>query len=49
MTEHATTVLTTLASGSGKHDNLYPLGAGIGVLGTLLILLFLVTRFNKDR
>ncbi|GCD96503.1 MULTISPECIES: hypothetical protein [Embleya] len=49
MTQHATTVLTTLANESGKHENLNALGAGIGALATLLILLFVVTRFNKDR
>ncbi|WP_202511926.1 hypothetical protein [Streptomyces sp. SID3343] len=49
MSEHASTVLTTLANEGGKHENLYPLGAGIGALATLLVLLFIVTRFNKDR
>ncbi|MET7303512.1 MULTISPECIES: hypothetical protein [Embleya] len=49
MTQHATTVLTTLAGESGKHDNLNPLGAGIGALAVLLVLLFVVTRYNKDR
>jgi hypothetical protein len=50
MSEHATTVLTTLANeGGGKHENLNALGAGIGAFVALLVLLFIVTRFNKDR
>ncbi|WP_406286784.1 hypothetical protein [Embleya sp. NBC_00896] len=49
MSEHATTVLTTLANEGGKHENLNGLGAGIGALAALLVLLFIVTRFNKDR
>ncbi|MGW1994061.1 hypothetical protein [Embleya sp. NPDC001921] len=49
MTSHATTVLTTLANEGGKHENLNPVGAGIGALAVLLILLFVVTRYNKDR
>lgn len=49
MNEHATAVVTMLANEGGKHENLNPLGTGIGALAALLLLLFLVTRFNKDR
>jgi hypothetical protein len=50
MTQQAMTVFTRLAEdGGGKHENLSPLGAGLGALITLLILLLITLSFNKDR
>lgn len=53
MTEHAVTVLTRLASEGGEHggnhENLNPLGAGIGAFVALVVLLIITVSFNKDR
>ncbi|MBB5933000.1 hypothetical protein [Streptomyces zagrosensis] len=50
-TAHAT--LATLASEggehSGKHDNLNPYLTGGGTLVFLLLMLWITTRFNRDR
>ncbi|GAA4695648.1 hypothetical protein [Streptomyces buecherae] len=51
-TAHAT--LATLASEgggehSGKHDSLNPYLTGGGALFVLLLLLWITTRFNRDR
>ncbi|MCX4749023.1 MULTISPECIES: hypothetical protein [unclassified Kitasatospora] len=48
MTASALPALTRLAEGGG-HDSLNPLLTGGSALFILLMLLFLVTRFNKDR
>lgn len=44
----ALTPLTTLAEGTGMHNSLSPYLTGFGALGALLLLLWLVTRFNRD-
>jgi hypothetical protein len=44
----ALTPLTALAEGGGHHESLSPYLTGFGALGALLILLWLVTRFNRD-
>ncbi|SDO10410.1 hypothetical protein [Actinacidiphila guanduensis] len=41
------TALTTLAEG-GNHPSLSPFLTGFGALGALLLLLWVVTRFNRD-
>lgn len=49
MTTAAASALTTLAeSGGGHHHSLSPYLTGFGALGALLLLLWLVTRFNRD-
>jgi hypothetical protein len=50
MTPLAASALTTLAeeSGGGNHNSLSPYLTGFGALGALLLLLWLVTRFNRD-
>jgi hypothetical protein len=49
MSPLAATALTTLAEDSGgNHPSLSPYLTGFGALGVLLILLWLVTRFNRD-
>jgi hypothetical protein len=49
----AASALTTLAEGSGlqggNHQSLSPYLTGGGALFALLLLLFVVTRFNRDR
>jgi len=49
----AASALTTLAQGSelhgGNHESLSPYITGGGALCVLLLLLFVVTRFNRDR
>jgi hypothetical protein len=35
-------------SGGGNHPSLSPYLTGFGALGALLILLWIVTRFNRD-
>jgi hypothetical protein len=47
MTTAAATTLTTLAEG-GNHPSLSPYLTGFSALGVLLILLWVVTRFNRD-
>ncbi|MGW3241739.1 hypothetical protein [Streptomyces sp. NPDC001070] len=52
MTSYATTaLLTTLAEGEGggNHESLSPYLTGGGALFALLFLLFITTRFNRDR
>ncbi|MBM9508317.1 hypothetical protein [Actinacidiphila acididurans] len=44
----ALTPLTALAEGGGHHNSLSPFLTGFGALGGLLILLLIVTRFNRD-
>jgi hypothetical protein len=46
MTAH--TAITLLAEG-GNHDSLNPLLTGGGALFVLLLLLWITTRFNRDR
>ncbi|MET9427605.1 MULTISPECIES: hypothetical protein [unclassified Streptomyces] len=44
--------LVTLAEGSehgGNHESLSPYLTGIGALVALLLLLWITTRFNRDR
>ena len=48
MTSNVLPRLATLAEG-GNHPSLQPLLTGGAALGILLLLLFLTTRFNKDR
>jgi len=42
-------VLSLLADGSDSHASLNPILTGGSALAIFLILLFAVTRFNKDR
>jgi hypothetical protein len=50
MSLHATApALALLAEGNANHSSLNPLFTGGGALLVLLVLLFLTTRFNKDR
>ncbi|MFE0641300.1 hypothetical protein [Streptomyces sp. NPDC058877] len=53
MSLHSTAVhLVTLAEGAehgGNHDSLNPYLTGFGALGALLLLLWITTRFNRDR
>jgi hypothetical protein len=42
-------VLSLLADGDDNHHSLNPIFTGGSALAIFLILLFLVTRFNKDR
>ncbi|WP_225844631.1 hypothetical protein [Streptomyces sp. HPF1205] len=44
----ALTPLTTLAENGGHHNSLSPYLTGFGALGALLLLLVIVTRFNRD-
>lgn len=48
MSTAAASALTTLAESGGNHNSLSPYLTGFGALGALLILLWLVTRFNRD-
>jgi hypothetical protein len=48
MSNAAASTLTTLAEGNGMHNSLSPYLTGFGALGVLLVLLWLVTRFNRD-
>jgi hypothetical protein len=49
MSPVAASALTTLAEDhGGNHPSLSPYLTGFGALGALLILLWLVTRFNRD-
>ncbi|WP_198042301.1 hypothetical protein [Kitasatospora azatica] len=48
MTSSTLPALTTLAEGS-NHESLNPLLTGGSALFILLLLLFLTTRFNRDR
>jgi hypothetical protein len=48
MTSHVAAV-AQLAEGNGLHDSLQPWMTGGGALLILLGLLFVVTRFNRDR
>ncbi|MFE9423386.1 hypothetical protein ACFYNO_10525 [Kitasatospora sp. NPDC006697] len=48
MTSSALPTLTALAEGS-NHDSLNPLLTGGSALFILLLLLFITTRFNRDR
>ncbi|WP_329131938.1 hypothetical protein OG552_11635 [Streptomyces sp. NBC_01476] len=52
MSPVAASTLTGLAdlaeSGGGHHQSLSPYLTGFGALGGLLLLLWLVTRFNRD-
>ncbi|WP_175408915.1 hypothetical protein [Streptomyces sp. TRM64462] len=48
----AATTLVTLAQGSehgGNHESLNPYVTGGGALFALLLLLWITTRFNRDR
>ncbi|WP_374983199.1 hypothetical protein [Streptomyces fradiae] len=48
----AATHLVTLAEGSehgGNHESLNPYLTGAGALVALLLLLWITTRFNRDR
>ena len=49
MSPLAAATLTTLAEDhGGNHPSLSPYLTGFGALGVLLLLLWLVTRFNRD-
>ncbi|MFJ2116011.1 MULTISPECIES: hypothetical protein [unclassified Streptomyces] len=41
--------LVTLAEGGGNHESLNPALIGGGALFALLLLLWITTRFNRDR
>jgi hypothetical protein len=45
----AAPALVSLAEGSNAHHSLNPIETGGGALLVLLILLFVTSRFNKDR
>jgi hypothetical protein len=50
MTAHALTLLTTLAEGGeNAHENMNPVLNGVATFVVLLLLLFVTTRFNRDR
>lgn len=52
MTSYAAAALATLAeseSGNVNHESLNPLLTGGGALFVLLLLLWITTRFNRDR
>ncbi|WP_180927236.1 hypothetical protein [Streptomyces sp. AJS327] len=52
LTAAAHDTLNALASGGGEHgahESLSPLLVGGGALVTLLLLLWITTRFNRDR
>ncbi|WP_436740489.1 hypothetical protein [Streptomyces sp. BBFR102] len=50
MSLHSTAAqLVTLASEGGGHENLNPYLTGGGALVVLLVLLWITTRFNRDR
>jgi hypothetical protein len=42
-------VLSQLAADGGNHASLNPVLTGGGALAIFIILLFAITRFNKDR
>ncbi|MFJ1583850.1 hypothetical protein ACIOC1_11110 [Streptomyces sp. NPDC088197] len=48
MSSTAASALTTLAEGGGNHNSLSPYVTGFGALAALLLLLWIVTRFNRD-
>jgi len=48
MTTAAVSALNLLAEG-GNHESLNPALTGGGALFALLVLLFITTRFNRDR
>ncbi|AEW94000.1 MULTISPECIES: hypothetical protein [Streptomycetaceae] len=48
MTAHFPTAVATLAEG-GNHESLNPYLTGGGALFVLLLLLWITTRFNRDR
>jgi hypothetical protein len=48
MSTHAVHAASFLAEG-GNHNSLNPFLAGGGALFALLVLLFITTRFNRDR
>ncbi|MFJ6215204.1 hypothetical protein ACIQGZ_18005 [Streptomyces sp. NPDC092296] len=48
MTTAAAPALSLLAEG-GTHDSLNPILTGGGALFALVLLLFIATRFNRDR
>ncbi|MEU8518166.1 hypothetical protein [Streptomyces sp. NBC_01216] len=53
MSLHSTAAsLVTLAEGAehgGSHESLSPYLTGLGAFGALLLLLWITTRFNRDR
>ncbi|WP_208785226.1 hypothetical protein [Streptomyces griseorubiginosus] len=50
MSLHTTAAhLVTLAEEGGNHDSLNPAITGGGALVVLLLLLWITTRFNRDR
>ncbi|GAA2743461.1 MULTISPECIES: hypothetical protein [Kitasatospora] len=49
MSTAALTALTHIAEGEVNHDSLNPFLTGGSALFILLLLLFLTTRFNRDR
>ncbi|MEU5216010.1 hypothetical protein AB0G79_07400 [Streptomyces sp. NPDC020807] len=53
MSLHSTAAhLVSLAEGAehgGNHDSLNPYLTGFGAFGALLLLLWITTRFNRDR
>ncbi|WP_199239327.1 hypothetical protein [Streptomyces sp. ICBB 8177] len=48
MTAHIPAAVAALAEG-GQHNSLNPILTGGGALFALLFLLWIVTRFNRDR
>ncbi|BAJ28409.1 MULTISPECIES: hypothetical protein [Kitasatospora] len=49
MTTAALPAIARLAEEGGNHDSLNPLLTGGSALFILLLLLFITTRFNRDR
>ena len=50
MTAHAATLLSVLAEGGeGGHEKMNPPLNGIAAFVVLCLLLFITTRFNRDR
>ncbi|MFF0294033.1 hypothetical protein ACFYS8_21520 [Kitasatospora sp. NPDC004615] len=49
MTSAALPALAVLAEEGGNHDSLNPFLTGGAALAILLLLLFVTTRFNRDR
>jgi hypothetical protein len=51
MTAHAVSLLSVLATegGEGGHENINPIVNGVSVFAILVLVLFIVTRLNRDR
>ena len=52
MTAHAVSLFSVLAAGGGEHsghENVNPVANGVIAFAVLMLLLFITTRFNRDR